>query len=166
VGGTVLQVRVHWQDDGIVLAVGELLQPGGIGPTVVLKCHSNAAAGRLPTRIWCGNEPVAQVAVPPHTDSGRHSGITRHCLFVRLVLLRGVGPQKLSHEDGEPAEEDNESSSEGGSLVVHGLSLWKKPAPCSPARYRPENVWGSNTLVSARVSSRPRLRASIESAAR
>jgi len=47
VGGTVLQVRVHRQDDGIVLAVGKLLQPGGIGPTVVLKGNGNAAAGRL-----------------------------------------------------------------------------------------------------------------------
>ena len=63
VGRTVLQIGVHRQDDGIILAVGKLLQPGGIGAAVVLKGDGNAAAGSLPARVWRGNEPVAQVAV-------------------------------------------------------------------------------------------------------
>src|SRR5262245_61091630 len=41
VGSTVLQVRVYRQDDGIVVAVGKILQPDGIGPTVVLKGDSD-----------------------------------------------------------------------------------------------------------------------------
>src|SRR5262245_16208275 len=121
-GGAVLQVRAYRQHDGIILAVGKLLQPGGIGSPIVLKGHGKAAAGRLSARLWRSNEPVAQVAVSPHTDSGRYAGITRCCLLVGLVLLRGIGPQELGREDGEPAEKDNERSSERSSLVVHCLS--------------------------------------------
>src|SRR5439155_19946966 len=58
VWSTVLQVRVHGQDDGIVLTIRKLLQPGCVGATVILKGDGDTTAGRLPTRVWRGNKPV------------------------------------------------------------------------------------------------------------